>query len=472
MTRPPDAALVRAGVNGKTGGQSVNLSGHVTSPPETRYARAPDGLQIAYQVTGGGDLDVVFMQGAVAHLELAWEDPRLRRLFERLSAFARLIRFDRRGMGMSGVTDRPATLEEQVEDFGAVMDAAGSEKAALFGTIDAGTIALAFAAAYPERTQAVIAFETAPRWTRADTDDFGTDPDALAEFADATQAMDIDRQLAIVAPTRKDDPAFRSWFRRYTRSAQSGIPIGAIMMMMMSWDIRDRLSAIKAPVLVLNREEHNLLPIRNARALAKAVPNARLVGLPGRDTAIFSSDTDAVADEIQTFLTGTRPPPRHDRILATVLFTDIVGSTERAATMGDRDWRELLERHHTLLRAELERYGGREVHTAGDGFLATFDSPRRAIECARAAGDAIRSIGLEIRAGVHTGEIELSGGDVQGIAVHIGARISALAGGGEILVSSTVKDLVAGSGVEFDDRGAHSLKGIPGEWRVYSARSP
>jgi class 3 adenylate cyclase len=452
--------------------QSEGIPRIVTTPPPTEYAPAPDGVQIAYQVTGGGDLDLVFMQGAVAHLELAWEDPRLSRLFERLSAISRLIRFDRRGMGMSGVTDRPATLEEQVRDFAAVMDAVGSEQAALFGTIDAGTIALSFAATYAERTRAVIAFETAPRWTQAETDDFGIDADALSSFAQATQAMDIDAQLAIVAPSRQEDPAFRSWFRRYTRSAQSGIPIGVIMMMMMSWDIRDLLPTITAPVLVLNREEHNLLPLRNARALAEALPNARLAALPGSDTAIFSSDVDAVADEIQEFLTGSRPPPRHDRILATVLFTDVVGSTERAATMGDRDWKEQLERHHTLIRAALDRYGGREVHTGGDGFLATFDSPRRAIECARAAGAATRSIGLNIRAGVHTGEIELSGDDVQGIAVHIGAHISALAGGGEVLVSSTVKDLVAGSGLEFDDRGGHSLKGIPGEWRVFSVSSP
>ena len=440
----------------------------MTTPPETEYATASDGLKIAYQVTGSGDFDLVFMQGAVAHLDLAWEDPRLSRLFERLSSFSRLIRFDRRGMGMSAVTDRPATLEEQVDDFGAVMAATGSVRAALFGTIEAGTIALAFAATYPERTRAVIALETAPRWTPSEEDDFGVDVEMLSRFAEATNAMDLDGQLSIVAPSRKDDPAFRSWFRRYTRSAQSGIPVQVVMMTMMSWDIRDRLPAIEAPVLLLNRSEHNLLPIRNARALAAALPNARLVEMAGRDTAIFSSDVDLVADEIQGFLTGSRPPPRHDRILATVLFTDIVGSTERAASIGDRDWRELLERHHRLLRAELERYGGREVHTAGDGFLATFDSPRRAIECAIAAGRAIRSIGLEIRAGVHTGEFELSGGDVQGIAVHIGARIAALAGAGEVFVSSTVKDLVAGSGIEFEDRGNHTLKGVPGEWRVHA----
>jgi class 3 adenylate cyclase len=441
-------------------------------PPETRYALAPDGVQIAYQVTGGGEVDLVFMQGAVAHLELAWEDARLSRLFERLSAFSRLIRFDRRGMGMSGVLTQPPTLEQQVEDFAVVMDAVGSEGAALFGTIDAGTMALAFAAEYPERTRAVVAFETAPRWTRTGEDDYGVEPEVLSRFAEATQTMDLDAQLSIVAPSRMEEPGFRSWFRRYTRSAQSGIPVGAFMMMMMSWDIRDRLSAINAPVLVLNRAEHAILPVRNARALADALPNARLVELPGRDTAIFSSDVDEVADEIQAFLTGSRPPPRHDRVLATVLFTDIVGSTERAATIGDREWRELLEQHHRFLRAALDRYGGREVHTAGDGFLATFDSPRRAIECARAAGEAVRSIGLEIRAGVHTGEIELSGGDVQGIAVHIGARIAALAGAGEVFVSSTVKDLVAGAGIEFDDRGSHPLKGVPGEWHVFAVSPP
>jgi class 3 adenylate cyclase len=438
------------------------------NPPETQYAMAPDGVQIAYQVTGEGDVDLVLMQGAVAHLELQWEDPRLTRLFERLSAFCRLIRFDRRGMGMSGVLDRLPTFEEQVEDFGVVMDAVGSQRAAVMGNIDAGTFALSFAAAHPERTRAVIALETAPRFTPSDEDEYGVDVQNLVRFGEATQAMDVDAQLSIVAPNRKDDPAFRSWFRRYTRSAQSGVPIQAVMMMLMQLDIRESLPMIRAPVLVLHRTSHTLLPIRSGRSLARALPAAELVELSGDGTALFSADADEVADEIQAFLTGTRPAPRLDRVLSTVLFTDIVGSTERAAAMGDREWRELLERHHRLLRAALDRYGGREVHTAGDGFLATFDSPRRAIECARAAGQSVRTIGLEIRAGVHTGEVELSGGDVQGIAVHIGARVSALAGPGEVLASSTVKDLVAGSGIGFEDRGTHALKGVPGEWHLFA----
>lgn len=436
--------------------------------PETRYAVAPDGQQIAYQVTGAGDVDLVLMQGAVAHLELQWEDPRLTRLFERLSAFSRLIRFDRRGMGMSGVLDHLPTLEEQVDDFRVVMDAVGSERAAVMGTIDGGTFALAFAAEHPGRARAVIGFETAPRFTPSDDDDYGVDVEAMSPFVEATQVMDLDAQISIIAPSRKDDPAFRSWFRRYTRSAQSGVPIQAVMMMLMQHDIRDRLGAIEAPVLVLHRTSHTFLPIRSGRALARALPDGRLVELSGDGTAIFAADVDEVADEIQAFLTGTRPPSRHDRVLATVLFTDIVGSTDTAARIGDRGWRELLDRHHRLLRAALDRYGGREVHTAGDGFLATFDSPRRAIECALAAGQSIRSVGLEIRAGLHTGEIELTADDIQGIAVHLAARVSALAGAGEVLVSSTVKDLVTGSGIGFQDRGEHALKGIPGQWRLFA----
>jgi class 3 adenylate cyclase len=442
------------------------------TPAQTQYALAPDGVHIAYQVTGGGEIDLVMMQGTVAHLELAWEDPKLHRLFDRLSAFSRLIRFDRRGMGMSDGLDQLPTFDEQVEDFVTVMDAAGSEQAALMGTIDAGTLALAFAATHPERARSVVAFESTPRFTRTGEDDYGVEPEVLARMAAANQEIDMETHISIVAPGRIDDPTFRTWFRRYNRAASSGLPMEAFMMMTMTWDITTLLPSVTVPVLLLHKSAHEILPIANGRALARDLPDARLVELPGTGTIIFANDVDEIADEIQGFVTGTRPPPRHDRVLATVLFTDIVGSTERAAELGDRGWRELLDRHHRLLRASLDRFGGREVHTAGDGFLATFDSPRRAIECAGSAAEAVRGIGLEIRAGVHTGELELSDGDVQGIAVHIGARISALAGANEVLSSSTVKDLVTGSDIEFEDRGMHALKGVPGEWRVFAVLKP
>ena len=435
--------------------------------PETRYALAPDGVHIAYQVTGTGDLDLVLMQGTVSHLEIAWEDANLRHLFDRLGMFSRLIRFDRRGMGMSDPLDSIPTFDEQLADFGTVMDAARCGRATVMGTTDGGVLALSFAAAHPERVSSVVAFETSPRLIPSADDDFGVDFEVLQRMASASAAIDLDTHLSIVAPARKDEPGFRSWFRRYIRSASSGFRIDAFIRGQMSWDIRDRLSDVVAPVLVMNRTGNTILPMRNARALAAALPDARLVEIDGTGTTIFADDVDDIADEIEGFLTGTRPPPRRDRVLTTVLFTDVVGSTQRAAELGDRSWRDLLLRHHRLLRAELDRFGGQEVHTAGDGFLATFDSPRRAIECARAASSAIGSIGLEIRAGVHTGEVELSDGEVQGLAVHIGARISALAGAGEVFVSSTVKDLVVGSGIEFHDRGEHELKGVPGEWRVY-----
>jgi class 3 adenylate cyclase len=435
--------------------------------PDTQYTLTPDGVHVAYQADGSGEAAIVLLHGTISHLEIAWEDPQLRRLYERLASFARLIRFDRRGMGMSDPLETVPTLEQQVEDFGTVMSAAGLERATVMGTGDAGLIALAFAARHPERVASVVAFETTPRQMPAPDDDFGVDVPELRRMAEASQALDLDTHLSIVAPARMDEPGFRSWFLRYTRSASKGFRIDAFIREVASWDIRDRLASVAAPVLVLHRNANTILPIRSARALAAALPNARLAEITGTGTAIFADDVDAIADEIEDFVTGVRPLPRQERVLATVLFTDVVGSTERAAALGDQAWHRLLERHNELLRAEIRRFGGREISTAGDGFLVTFDSPRRAIECARAAGSAVRAIGLEIRAGVHTGEIELAGDDVRGLAVHIGARIAGLAGGGEIFVSSTVRDLVAGSGLEFSDRGEQALKGVPGTWRVY-----
>jgi class 3 adenylate cyclase len=435
--------------------------------PETQYARAPDGVQLAYQVSGSGEAVVVLMLGTVAHLELAWDDPQLRRLFDRLGSFARLVRFDRRGMGMSDPLDAVPTLAEQIDDFGTVLDAVDVSRATLMGTGDAGLIALAFAAARPERVESVVAFETTPRQLPSPDDDFGADIPTLQRMAAASLEIDLETHLSIVAPARMNEPGFRSWFRRFVRSASSGFRIDAFIREVVTWDIVDRLPSIAVPVLVLNRTWNTILPLRNARALAAALPAGRLAEIPGSGTVIFADDVEDIADEIEAFVTGVRPLPRRDRVLATVLFTDVVGSTDRAAALGDRAWGGLLERHNTILRDAIARFGGREVSTAGDGFLATFDSPRRAIESARSAGESVSDIGLEIRAGVHAGEIELVGDDIQGLAVHIGARIASLAGAREILVSSTVRDLVAGSGITFVDRGEHALKGVPDPWRIY-----
>jgi class 3 adenylate cyclase len=434
---------------------------------ETLYTVAPDGVHIAYQVTGSGDVDLVMMHGTVSHLEIAWEDPQLRRFYERLGSFARLIRFDRRGMGMSdGLRELP-TLSQQVDDWGVVMDAVGLEKAAVFGTTDAGLLAMLFAADHPERVQALVIFESAPRLRPSPDDPFGIDLDMLKRIADSAMRIDMDAQLAIVAPKRKDEPGFPAWFRRYNRSASGGIPADDFLRVQADWDATGRLSEVKVPTLLLHRRGNTVLPLRSSQAWAQTLPDARLIELDGTGAAIYADDVDPIADEIEAFLTGTRPLPRRDRILATVLFTDIVDSTGRAAALGDRAWRELLARHHRVLREYLARFGGREMSTAGDGFLATFDSPRHAIECAMAVRDAIASIGLRIRAGIHTGEVELTDDDVQGIAVHIGARVSALAGSGQIFVSSTVRELVVGSGLEFEERGSHALKGVPGEWRIF-----
>ena len=407
------------------------------------------------------------MHGTIAHLEIAWEDAKLRRLYERLGTFARLIRFDRRGMGMSDPLDTVPTFDEQLEDFGTVMSAVGAERAALMGTGDGGALALAFAATHPERVSAVVAFETAPRLTRSDGDEFGVDMAVLREMAIASQELDFETHLSIVAPARKDEPGFRSLVPPLhavglERLPDRGLHQGPDV-------VGHPRSTRRGPGSGPRHEPYPERdpPMRNARALAAALPDGRLAEITGSGTAIFADDVEEIADEIEGFLTGARPPPRHERVLATVLFTDVVGSTKRAAELGDERWRALLDRHNRLLRAELDRFGGREIGTAGDGFLATFDSPRRAIECARAAGAALGSVDLEIRAGVHTGEIELVDGDIQGLAVHIGARIAALAGADEILVSSTVKDLVVGSDIAFVDGGEHELKGVPGAWRVY-----
>jgi class 3 adenylate cyclase len=439
------------------------------NPPRTEYVRSGDAY-LAYQALGDGPPDLVLLLGGVAHLELAWEDPLLAKFLFRLASFSRLIRFDRRGFGLSDRVQRLPTFEEQIEDFGAVMDAAGSDSAVIAGMLDASLIALGFAAAHPDRTERVVTFGAAQRYGPGD-DGLGFRPDVLMEFIETGQANDVHRQIELMAPSRADEPGFLDWWNRYARSGSAVGGLEANMAAMMQLDLGDSLDRITAPVLLLHRSDIEILPSANVRALADRLANATLVELPGADSLYFAGDVDALVDEIQTFVTGTRPLPRAERVLAAVLFTDIVGSTERAAALGDQTWKELLDRHHIVVRTQLTRFGGREVDTAGDGFLSTFDSPLRAIEAARGICSAVKPLGLEVRAGLHVGEIELVGDDIRGLAVHIGARVSALAGPGEVLVSSTVKDLVTGSGIEFEDRGAHELKGVPGEWRLFAVTS-
>jgi len=443
-------------------------------PPETQYARSGD-LNIAYQVTGEGPRDLVYVPGWVSNIEMMWEEPAMVHFLERLASFSRLVLFDKRGTGLSdrvSNTELP-TLEQRMDDVRAVLEAVDSERAALFGHSEGGNMCVLFAATYPERTTALITLGSFAK-RRDPDDDYPWAP--TAEDRDETTA-EVEQNwghmrpqdVEYYAPSRVGDEPFVRNLEQYFRRAASPGAAAALLRMNSYIDIRDVLPTIQVPTLVLHRTGDHDVNVAEGRYLASRIPGAKFVELTGADHWIAAGDTDAIADEIEEFLTGTRPVPEPDRVLATVLFTDIVGSTERVAELGDRSWRELLSTHDAAVRRELERFRGREVDTAGDGFLAAFDGPARAVRCALTAGDAVRQLGVEIRAGIHTGECELDGPKIRGIAVHTGARIASLAGPGEVLVSQTVKDLVAGSGLAFDDRGVHALKGVPGEWRVYAA---
>jgi pimeloyl-ACP methyl ester carboxylesterase len=439
-------------------------------PPETRYAKAGE-LSIAYQVVGEGPLDLVYVPGWISNVELMWEEPTLARFLRRLSSFSRLITFDKRGTGLS---DRvpPAelpSLEERMDDLRAVLEAAGSERPALFGYSEGGNLSALFAASYPERTVALVTFGIFAARIWSPDYPWAPTPEERAEtIAEVERTWGGEMDLSAYAPGTDD--AFKEQLARFfRRSASPGAAI-ALLRMNTQIDIRSILPTIRVPTLVLHRTGDRDANIEEGRWIASQIPGARLVELPGDAHLPWVGDQDAVLDEIEEFLTGVRHGPEPDRVLATVLFTDVVGSTERAADLGDRAWRDLLEDHNRIVRRELKRFRGREVDTAGDGFLATFDGPARAVRCAQAVAAAVRPLGLEIRAGAHTGEVELEpSGDIRGIAVHIGARVAARAGGGEVLVSGTVKDLVAGSGLAFEDRGEHELKGVPGMWRLYAA---
>ena len=440
------------------------------SAPPIQYAANGD-VHIAYQVLGEGPLDLVFVAGAITNLEVLWEMSDYRRACERLASFARLILFDKRGMGLSDRV-RVGTLEERMDDMRAILDAVGSKTTVLMGVSEGGPMSILFAATYPDRTRGLVLCGAEVK--EETTDDWPWGEATREEFE---EWMDLEGVVArwgkglgadLFAPTRKGDPQLREQFGRL--QVQSATPHDAVAFMRMAFeiDVRDVVPAVTAPTLIVHRVGDKVCSVENARWLSRNIEGSRYVELPGENHLPFV-DGDDILDEIQEFLTGVREPVAPDRMLATVLFTDVVGSTDRARELGDRRWRDLLERHNEVIRRDLERFRGVEIDTAGDGFFATFDGPARAIRCARSIVENVRGIGLDVRSGLHTGECELSAGSVRGIAVHTGARVASVASPGEVLVSSTVKDLVAGSGIEFTDRGVHELKGIPGEWRLYAA---
>jgi class 3 adenylate cyclase len=441
--------------------------------PETRYAKTVDGVHIAYQVVGSGAIDIVAAIGWTTNIEAMWEERSLARWLTRLSTFGRLIIFDKRGVGLSDRVPESQlpTLETRMDDVRAVMDAVGSERAVVFGISEGGPMTIAFAATYPERTVALVLFGTGTAWEVGDSAEFA----AYIERMDrswGTEEFARQELLDWAAPSLADDERMVTWLASYLRrSASPGAAI-ALEMMNRGIDVTKVLPAIHVPTLVVSRTEDMAFTAEQGRAIAEGIPGARFIEHPGVDHFFWVGEGDRLLDEVHRFVNEIRVEEAElDRVLATVMFTDIVGSTKKAAELGDHGWLALLGEHHAKVRGQLGRFRGREVDTAGDGFLATFDGPIRAVRCAMAVRDAVRDLGIELRAGLHTGEVELDGEKVRGIAVHIGSRIAGLAGPSEIFVSSTVKDLIAGSAVPFEDRGEHGLKGVPGAWHLYAVGS-
>jgi class 3 adenylate cyclase len=439
--------------------------------PDVKYARSGN-VAIAYQIVGEGPIDLVFIRGTLAELLTAWEQPLWVRQIEGFASFSRVIMFDRRGTGLSDRVREVPNLETRMDDIRAVLDDLDVERAAFWTAQDGSRLALLFAATYPERTAALTLYQPSARGVWAEDYPWGkTEDDWRREIREAEahwgeRAYLVER-LHRHSPTAADDPEFQDWFVRYMRRSASPGSAAAFLRMEMEGDVRDVLASVRAPTLVA----HGPRRADESRFIAHSIPDAEIVEIDGlRDDFSWANPpaNDVLIDETGRFLERLGPRPAPDRVLATVLFTDIVGSTERAAQLGDSEWKRVLERHHALVRRQLAANRGEEVDTAGDGFFATFDGPARAITCARAIRDDVRELGLEIRVGLHTGECELVGGKVAGIAVNVGSRVASLAESGEVLVSSTVKDLVAGSEIEFAERGEHELKGVPGTWRLYA----
>ena len=441
----------------------------MTRAPRTRYALSGDA-HIAYQVFGEGDLDLVFVPGFVSNIEHYWEMPQVPEVLERLGSFARVVIFDKRGTGLSDPVSGPPPLEQRMDDMQAVMDAAGVERAALYGISEGGPASVLFAATYPERTSALVLYGSTPRFrTDSDISWGATDEQIESVLADVSSRWGEGALLEAFAPSAAGDPQMEEVWGRFQRAGASPAMATAVMAALFEIDVRDILPTIRVPTLILHRTGDLIAPVEGARLMAERIPDTRIAEFEGDDHVPFTGDFGPVLDQMEEFLTGSRQSRPLDRVLATVMFTDIVDSTRRAADAGDRRWGELINRHDELTRRQLERFRGREVKTLGDGFLATFDGPARAIECACAIRDGVGPLGLDVRAGLHTGECELGGDDVRGMAVNIGARVGALADANEVLVSSTVKDLVVGADLEFVDRGEHDLKGVPGTWRLFAA---
>jgi class 3 adenylate cyclase len=438
--------------------------------PETRYARLGEA-RVAYQVVGDGPPDLILSAGTFGNIDLDWEDPLAARMYRRIATFSRLIRFDRRGSGSSDPLplDALPPWEAYMEEVVAVMDAAGSERAAIMGVFDAGPMAALFAATKPERTVALILANTAARLLASEDYPIGARPEAVDDVIDRVEeTWGTEAQAWMQAPSRAGDEHFRRWFAKYTRGIASPTAVKAYLHAMLEADARPILSSIHLPTLVVHRSDYPLFRIEHGRFLAEHVEGARFVELPGADGALAWENADLLVDEIEEFLTGMRRRAEPDRALATVLFTDIVGSTERAGELRDERWLHLLDVHDETAHRVVRGFDGRLIKTTGDGILATFDGPGRGIRAAALLREELRRAGLDIRAGLHTGEIELRDGDVGGIAVHIGARVMATAAPGEILVSRTVRDLIAGSEIRLEDRGQHQLKGVEGDWHLFA----
>jgi pimeloyl-ACP methyl ester carboxylesterase len=437
--------------------------------PETNYAET-DGLQIAYQVIGKGPFDLILTPAWTSNLEWYWQDPGVARFCERLSSFCRLILFDKRGTGLSDPVIHTATFEQRLDDIRAVMDAAGSDQAVIFGYSEGGPMSILFAAIYPERVSSLVLWGAVAKG--AASKDYPWPPKFRYSISDKTKQLwepkTAKNSLYMFAPSVAGDEHIRQWWATNIRLGVSPTAGIDILKMFRDADVRHVLPVIHVPTLVLQRAGDSVTVVEEGRYLSNHIPEAKYVELPGTDHLVWWEDPESVLEEIEEFLTGKRGVIQHDRMLATIMFTDIVGSTERAVKMGDRRWRDLLNTHNALIRQEIARFRGCEVQPTGDGFLATFDGPARAIHCACAIRDLVKRLGIEIRAGLHTGECEIKGEYVGGIAAHIAARVMGRAGDSEVWVSGTLKDLVVGSGFQFSDRGKYKLKGVPDEWRLFT----